>query len=387
MDAIFRTYKEVLGFRDDATVAGILANLNQNKATSNYFTDLVPTLQTVAIENGTDVRIGRASSKNTILPDPVAKGAFGEIFRNTAGTMIYKKILISGVPQYTEWMVRSTFLEAFIQTVLGMDATYGKHICHVHRVFRAAETVRHTPRNKNATRDIILYIVMEPIAYTLGNKLDMLSSDGDITFKVLSPYFAQLGHVLDGLKRNYNFSHRDLHTGNVMFRDDDTLTLIDFGASCFTMNGVTYAINRDNILHPSVKNLRPGSIDAPCESYDILMFLTAFAEGYGVAMPEKENQKLTDIFDSRDKSFNLLGWLFDIFMSLPEDIKPDAVFHMTYYNYIMENWPADIKAKLPTIPGIRPDNFAALSEGFGRVMRNRVGGATRKKRRSLRRKN
>ena len=74
-------------------------------------------------------------------------------------------------------------------------------------------------------------------------------------------------------------------------------------------------------------------------------------------------------------------------MELPAAVKPNAVFHMTYYNYIMENWPDDIKAKLPTIPGIRPDNFAALSEGFGRTVRNRAGGATRKKCRTPRRKN
>ena len=382
MDAYVAEYAKVLRIARKDTMASIIENLNQNKPSSTYFIDLVPSLETVAIENGTDVRIGRSGRKgrNEIIPEPIAKGAFGELFKNRSGTMIYKKIFISGeIPQFKEYMVRQTFLEAFIQTVLGMDAIYGKNVCRVKNVYRAAESGRATPR-KGSGADIVLYIVMEPIAHTLGNKLDALGSNGELTLKMLSPYFAQLGHVLDGLKRKYNFSHRDLHTGNVMFRDDDTTTLIDFGACCLKINGVTYAVNQDNIVHPNAARLIAGVVDAPCESYDVLMFLTAFAENYGAALPEEENKKLMRYFDTRDKSFNLLDWLFRSYTGMSNAERPDALFHMTYNRVIKGEWPREIVAMLPNIPGITPDGVAAMSEGFGRGMRNREGGARRTRR-------
>jgi succinate dehydrogenase flavin-adding protein (antitoxin of CptAB toxin-antitoxin module) len=382
MEAITAEYAKVLRIARKDTMASILENLNQNKASGTYFTDLVPSLEIMAIENGADIRIGRSGRKgrNEIIPEPIAEGAFGELFKNRSGTVIYKKIFISGeIPQKKEFMVRQTFLEAFIQTVLGMDPTYGKNVCHIQHVYRAAESVRPMAR-RNGSTDIILYIVMEPIAHTLEDKLDALGSNGALTLKMLSPYFAQLGHVLEGLKHKYNFFHSDLHTGNVMFRDDDTTTLIDFGACCLRINDVTYAVNQDNIVHPNARRLIAGVVDAPCESYDVLMFLASFAENYGAALSEEENVKLMRYLDTRDKSFNLLDWLFRSYTETPIAERPKALFHMTYNRVIKEEWPRDVVAKLPNIPGITPGGFAAMSEGFGRDMRNRDGGARRTRR-------
>jgi len=385
MDKIFKAYQTVIGIKDDSVVATILENLNQNKTTSTYFTDIVYTLEILAIDERGRVQIGHAGrgGKNILKRTPIAKGAFGEIFKNKAGTMIYKKILISGVAQKREFLARQTFLEAFIQTVLGLDPEYGKNICHIHKIYRAAETVRHTPRS-NSSDDLVIYIVMEPIAHTLANKVEMLTTNSEFTLKMLSPYFSQLGYILDGLKRKYNFSHRDLHTGNMMIRDDDTVALIDFGASCFTINDVTYSINHDNIVHPNSRNMKPSVVDVPCESYDILMFLIAFAEGYGVALPEAENEKLVKLLDTRDRSFNVLAWIFDRYMDSENAKRPEAAYHMTYMHDIKNEWPADIVAKLPLIPGLVPINFAKLSEGLDRNMR--AGGKSRRNQRKLHRK-
>ena len=370
MEAIFSTYQNVLGLKDSSAVAAIIENLNQNKATSTFFTDAVLMLNTFAIEGGRDVRIGRAGrlGRNTLLPEPIAKGAVGEIFMNQDRTVIYKKIVISGVQQQKEWMIRQTFMEAFIQTVLGLDPEYGHNICQVTNLYRSRDLVRHG--RSDVEGDMVLYIQMKPIANTLERIVDKIAESGEITVAGFAPYWAQLGHVLHGLKRKYNFAHRDLHTGNVMFHADGTLVLIDFGFSCLTLNGVTYSVLTDNILPAGSKVLTPRIVDAPCESYDILIYLAAFAEGYGMGLEEKEQYKFVSLFESRDKTFNLLDWMFNEYGN--SEGKYSALFHMAYPKSIL-TWPADIQAKLPLIPGIKPDNFAALSEGFGRAMRSHGG--------------
>jgi len=381
MDAIFAAYKHVLGIADDSVVQSIIENLNQNKATSTFFTDIALSLTTFAIEGERDVRIGRAGrlGRNVILPEPISKGAVGEIYMNQDRTVIYKKIVIGGIQQQKEWMIRQTFLEVFIQTVLGLDPDFGHNICHVTNMYRSRELVRRG-RGANTDADMILYIKMEPIAYTLGSIIDKITDSGAVTMAALSPYFYQLGKVLDGLKKRYGFAHRDLHTGNIMFRNDGTLVLIDFGLSCITYGGVVYSVQTQNILPAGVTRLVPGIVDAPCQSYDILIFLTSFAESYGLGMEEEEQRKFTSLFYTRDNSFDLLDWMFTNFSSQLNETT--AMFHFTYPRNIPD-WPAEIQTKLPQIPGLKPDNFAAMMEGFGRSIRPRGGRRTYRRQRKV----
>lgn len=384
MDAIFAAYKKVLGIADDSAVQAIIENLNQNKATSTFFTDIALSLNTFAIERERDVRIGRAGrlGHNVILPEPISKGAIGEIYMNQDRTVIYKKIVIGGIQQNKEWMIRQTFLEAFIQTVLGLDPDFGYNVCHVTNLYRSRDLVRRG-RGADADADMVLYIQMEPIAYTLGSIIDKVGESGVLTMSGLSPYLSQLGTVLDGFKKRYGFAHRDLHTGNIMFRKDGTLALIDFGFSCLTVGGVVYSVQTQNILPAGVSRLVPGIVDAPCESYDILIFLAALAEGYGLALEGEEQQKFVNLFDTRDKSFNLIDWLFNEYGK--DEHKDGALFHMTYPRSIA-TWPEDIRAKLPLIPALIPANFAAVMSGFARSMRTRGGRRTyrsRKQRKTL----
>jgi hypothetical protein len=155
-----------------------------------------------------------------------------------------------------------------------------------------------------------------------------------------------------------------------MFRKDGTLALIDFGFSCLTVGGVVYSVQTQNILPAGVARLVPGIVDAPCESYDILIFLAALAEGYGLALEGDEQMKFVSLFNTRDKSFNLIDWLFNEYGK--DEHKDGALFHMTYPRSI-DTWPEDIRAKLPLIPALIPANFAALMSGFARSMRARGG--------------
>ena len=332
MDAAFAAYQKVLGLKTSSEVAAVVENLNQNKATSTFFTDTALTLETFAIEGGKYVRIGRAGrlGTNKLLPEPIAKGAVGEIYMSEDRTMIYKKIIISGVQQQREWMIRQTYMEAFIQTVLGLDPDYGKNICQITNLYRSREVVRQGRSDKGG--DIVLFIQM-------------------------------------------NFSHRDLHTGNVMFQADGTLVLIDFGMSCMTVDGVTYSVLTSNILPAESKTLVPARVDAPCESYDILIYLTSFGQGFGLALEGAEQEKFVSLFDTRDKTFNLLNWIIEYQGEHSDEYS--SWFHMTYPKSI-ESWPADIREKLPLIPALKPDNFAALSKGFARDIRPRAGRRRRK---------
>jgi serine/threonine protein kinase len=375
MDAAFAAYQKVLGLKTSSEVAALVENLNQNKATSTFFTDTALTLETFAIEGGKYVRIGRAGrlGTNKLLPEPIAKGAVGEIYMSEDRTMIYKKIIISGVQQQREWMIRQTYMEAFIQTVLGLDPDYGKNICQITNLYRSREVVRQGRSDKGG--DIVLFIQMKPIAQTLENVINKITAGGDFKIADLSPYWAQLGSVLGGLKRKYNFSHRDLHTGNVMFQADGTLVLIDFGMSCMTVDGVTYSVLTSNILPAESKTLVPARVDAPCESYDILIYLTSFGQGFGLALEGAEQEKFVSLFDTRDKTFNLLNWIIEYQGEHSDEYS--SWFHMTYPKSI-ESWPADIREKLPLIPALKPDNFAALSKGFARDIRPRAGRRRRK---------
>lgn len=376
MNAVFTAYQKVLGLKTSSEVASIIENLNQNKATSTFFTDTALTLETLAIEEGGKfVRIGRAGrlGTNKLLPEPIAKGAVGEIYMSEDRTVIYKKIVIGGVQQQKEWMIRQTYMEAFIQTVLGLDSEYGRNICQITNLYRSRELVRQGRSDKGG--DMVLFIQMKPIANTFEQVVDKISADGELKMSALSPYWAQLGTVLYGLKRKYNFSHRDLHTGNVMFQADGTVVLIDFGFSCMTVGGVTYSVLTENILPAGSKALVPGKVDAPCQSYDILIYLTAFAQGYGLALEGEEQVKFVSLFDTRDKTFNLLDWVVNYQSEHQGEYA--SWFHLSYPKAI-ESWPPEIRNKLPLIPALKPDNFAAINMGFARDKRPRAGKRGRK---------
>lgn len=375
MDSMFAAYQKVLGLKTSSEVTAIVENLNQNKATSTFFTDSVLALETLDIEGGKFVRIGRAGrlGKNQLLPEPIAKGAIGEIYMSEDRTVIYKKIVIAGVQQQKEWMIRQTYMEAFIQTVLGLDSDYGRNICQITNLYRSRDLVRQGRSDKGG--DIVLFIQMKPIANTLERVVEKITAGGDFKMSALAPYWAQLGTVLHGLKRKYNFSHRDLHTGNVMFQADGTLVLIDFGLSCMTINDITYSVLTDNILPSGSKTLVPKTVNAPCESYDILIYLTSFAQGYGLALEGAEQEKFMSFFDTKDKTFNLLGWIVEY--QGEHEAEYGSWFHMTYPRAI-ESWPPEIRDKLPLIPALKPDNFAAINMGFARSTRPRAGRRGRK---------
>ena len=153
---------------------------------------------------------------------------------------------VQGIEEYH----REVFIEAYIQTVLQCDPRFGKNIAHIENLYRDIGVTRFI---SNYT----YYYKMESIPYTLNRHLQRPGRTKEDNLRLIS----DLASVLEYFDHNYGFRHRDLHGGNVMFGEDGTLKLIDFGQACINQGGTVYSVN-----------------DTVCSSYDIFIFLTFVLE-------------------------------------------------------------------------------------------------------------
>ena len=78
-------------------------------------------------------------------------------------------------------------------------------------------------------------IVMECLQGTLRSLLKNQKIDNNIKRKIVREAFLQLARTLSVLQSRFRFEHRDMHTGNIMYRKDNDnkyqFYLIDFGMS------------------------------------------------------------------------------------------------------------------------------------------------------------
>jgi len=131
-------------------------------------------------------------------------------------------------------------------------------------------------------------------------KIISVNGNKKLDVKAIGSYFIELGTVLYHFMQTYNFFHRDLHIGNVLFHcmgdrsiidnafkildnsassKEDVLAsiqtiqemsssgeiavkLIDFGMACITIDGVQYSLYNNQ-----------------CKSYDLLIYTISFLEG------------------------------------------------------------------------------------------------------------
>ena len=259
MDPI-AAFAGIIGLSNISYVREIVAGLTGRRGLSNTtgarvikrYSDRILSMPTLTFGLDPGGRGDRGTVTIGGMSEPVLKiggGTYGTIFLGTTSQFVYKRMVmlpeIKGAKGIEEYH-REIFIEAYIQCVLQCDPRFGKNIARIEKLYRDVEVTR-------ASSNYTYYYKMESIPYTLDRHLQRPGRTKEDNLKLIS----DLADVFEYFNRNYGFRHRDLHADNVMFAEDGTLKLIDFGQACINQRGTVYSVN-----------------DIECSSYDILIFLT-----------------------------------------------------------------------------------------------------------------
>jgi len=284
-DEIIAAFDEVIGPSIPGGANSVIARLDQTKESAAYFTDMAKrNLLALSMEDSGEITIfesQRRRRRNQVEVNKHAgKGTFGTVFRNLIGDNVYKKIEFPDTdPLELEERCRGVFLESFIQTVLSSDSEFGTNVPKIIGMYRE------TP-DKVVEGKVTLYIKMERLSVGWDAVLPKLMGRGGrpITWATIKPMLETLGTSLEQFTKKYNFHHRDLHTGNVMFTDDNRIKLIDFGLSCLQLGDVVYSIKEEAVVAqeievPAGRQERGEDVEnSPCESNDLLLFVSSLLE-------------------------------------------------------------------------------------------------------------
>jgi serine/threonine protein kinase len=159
-----------------------------------------------------------------------------------------------------------------------------------------------------------MVIAMEDVPTSF---LSFLESRAPLTRANLLTFMKPIAQILTVAGERYGFRHGDLHWGNLMFAADGSPKLIDFGKSCVTVDGVTYAATPAN-----------------CESYDMLILYASLLERASFQPSQFTTdavEMLRSLFhgtDGIDYYQTLLNW----FTAMKGKISATALFHVFYHD-------------------------------------------------------
>ena len=231
------------------------------------------------------------SAKNALHTSIAGSGAFGKVFRSETGNKAYKRIEFGGHSHRDiDQNARAIFLEAWIQTVLGLDKTVNKQISTIERLYSEKVLTR------IATKEpIVLIIKMGALDREFSDYLEAGTTvvsaknvrrhEFSYVYKALNKLTSLLSYLYD----TYGFVHRDCHSGNVMF-GLRSLTLIDFGMSCF------HFLNSAGDLVQYGDPLQFKGIKA-CWSFDMYLFLASILEWGDDTLSEGCARTIKDFFN------------------------------------------------------------------------------------------
>ena len=340
---LLESFGHVLG--DQFTAAELrilLSDLRQEKVSYKNFTNYASRLIPTEITASGDVEIVHSvKKKGSNTATYLTSGTYGKIFVSKTQPLVYKQINISGDDAEKELSIRTTFLEAFVQTVLGADPMFGNSVCKIKNMYRNRSSQRPT-RSVDPDVDFELVITMEPLQMDFTKMLSTtVATRGLLQIGDIRSQFIQIASALQYFETRYNFHHRDLHTGNIMIGMDGNMRLIDFGMSCLTLGGTTYSVDDANIqstppiLGERWKNIEPSA----CASYDLLIFLTCLLEYEEKYLSKPLYNSLRTLFKIEErpgKIADLYGILNEYRTTFRENGEAPPVFHMCYVNKISE---------------------------------------------------
>jgi len=310
--------------------------------------------------------VARSGNLNVnVLAPQIAQGTYGVLYRSEDGRRIYKSITITAPlrmaqhkkRRFFEQQIRNIYIETLIQTILACDPDVGSNICRPLQLFRDPKTIGHDKHSKPSKHSeshwignwdgedaITFYILMEPIKFTLPS---FVEHKHGIQLEWFAPFLKQLGHTLDVLKRKYNFTHRDLHSNNVMMDTTGTLKLIDFGFSCLEFRGLHYHNIDVNELE-SVKCI-PG--------FDLAIFFAAFFESFYDEI--HENPAVKTIFSRKYFICRHEGDVYNFF-ALADALNKDNP-HFAFYHFLIKPL---TRKRIEHLPILKPDVLERVADGI-----------------------
>ena len=318
----------------------------------------------------------------------IAGGTYGAIFVSTAAgpISVYKRVR-NYPPRHPEEFHRELFLEAYIQTLLKNDPTYGQNIAALQGIYRdpgnptVAPRPRKAPKHANGTRNASIPAPPAPRPLKIETyfyKMENIATDLDryitANMQAAEPQtpiynmFIEIARILDYFMQYYGFYHRDLHGGNIMFGTAGNIKLIDFGKACMQIDGTIYSVDP-----------KPA-----CTSSDLFILCTWLYEQQRLWSPARPNPEMHRLFDLlfSDGGFNIYDKMDDAIPRDPTTLEKDGwAFHLAYpYEYADASrdghapWNIATKTRFSTyiLPKFEPTNFRKIwnmivSRGVGTV--------------------
>ena len=237
MDGFFKSLESVLNI--SPTQAKTLVS-EFNNGDLEFFQTYFLSLPTVKLQTSSVLDIS-ANTTVFIQEDHIGEGGFGTVYRNRERPYVYKivedykRVNNKNSLQY----LKTNFKEAIIQSLLQSDASYGKYVCRLYKVFRDGNN---------------FVFQLEPLDTTLDKYIYENRAEEHLPELVERVLFKMIT-ILNHFFIKYGFNQGDAGGSNIMTANKadfvENLRIIDFGVSTISL----FPVGKPTKKHTDTKNL------------------------------------------------------------------------------------------------------------------------------------